>query len=132
MEFILYLGNRATIVGVVSRGDDCAPFNSSGIFTNVQNIYDGPIEELRIMIARIRNENLAYIRCPDKDQLQVILSKEFFEIYIITMRKLHFDLYTTIELIHSGFGNTFWRKPIFATPPNLFECCLLSQMPFMF
>ena len=43
-----------------------------------KNIYDGSIEELRIMIARIHNENFAYIRCPDKDQLQVILSKELY------------------------------------------------------
>ena len=78
MAIILYLGNRANVVGVVSRSDDCAAFNSPGIYTNVQNIYDGSIEELRIMIARIHNENFAYIRCPDKDQLQVILSKELY------------------------------------------------------
>ena len=78
MAFILYLGNRATVVGVVSRGDDCAAFNRPSIYTNVQKHYDGSIEELRIMIARIHNENFAYIRCPDKDQLQVILSKRLY------------------------------------------------------
>jgi len=31
-----YIDKRATIVGVASRGEDCAAFNSPGIYTNIQ------------------------------------------------------------------------------------------------
>ena len=48
MAIILYLGNRATVVGVVSRSDDCAAFNSPGIYTNVQ-------KHLRWIHRRIKN-----------------------------------------------------------------------------
>ena len=30
-----FIGNKAYLVGVVSRGDDCAGFNQPGIYTDV-------------------------------------------------------------------------------------------------
>ena len=39
--------NRAYLVGVVSRGDDCAGFNQPGIYTDVQKYKDWILEHTK-------------------------------------------------------------------------------------